>query len=114
APPPLQSGSRHYHRSKKRCSVQFHVLVVHFQSLYRPPMPPKSEHGKICYIEIPATDVQRSADFYSRVFGWRIRQRGDGATAFDDTTGQVSGAWRLGRPPTTSLGLLIYINVDSV
>ncbi|HMF63667.1 MAG TPA: VOC family protein [Edaphobacter sp.] len=71
-------------------------------------------HGKICYIEMPATDIARSAEFYSQVFGWKIRTRGDGATAFDDTTGQVSGAWVLGRPPASMPGLLLYIWVDSV
>lgn len=68
-------------------------------------------NGKICYLEIPAVDVSRSAEFYSRVFGWTLRQRGDGATAFDDTTGQVSGAWVTGRPPQ-SPGLMVYIMVD--
>ena len=77
-------------------------------------MPPTLSNGKICYIEIPAVDVQRSADFYSKVFGWQLRQRGDGATAFDDTTGEVSGTWIVGRPPSTTPGLLIYIMVDSV
>ena len=71
-------------------------------------------NGKICYIEIPSSDIARSADFYSRVFGWKIRKRGDGSTAFDDTTGQVSGTWVLGRPPGTTPGLLAYIMVDSV
>ena len=71
-------------------------------------------NGKICYVEMPTTDVNRSADFYSRVFGWHIRRRGDGATAFDDTTGQVSGAWRLDRTASSTPGLLIYIMVDSV
>jgi predicted enzyme related to lactoylglutathione lyase len=71
-------------------------------------------HGKICYLEIPATDVQRSADFYAKVFGWRLRKRGDGATAFDDATGAVSGTWVLGRPPSATPGLLTYIMVDSV
>src|SRR6266480_3772502 len=70
-------------------------------------------NGKICYVEIPATDIARSADFYARVFGWGIRRRGDGATAFDDSTGQVSGTWVLGRPPLTQPGLLLYIMVDS-
>ncbi|HMG03151.1 MAG TPA: VOC family protein [Edaphobacter sp.] len=70
-----------------------------------------SANGKICYVEIPAIDVPRSAEFYSRVFGWTIRQRGDGATAFDDTTGQVSGAWVTGRPPQTP-GLVVYIMVE--
>ena len=34
-------------------------------------MPPTLANGKICYIEIPSTDVARSADFYTRVFGWQ-------------------------------------------
>lgn len=75
---------------------------------------PTLANGKVCYVEIPAVDVRRSADFYEKVFGWRIRQRGDGSIAFDDTAGEVSGTWVLGRTPATSPGLLIYIMVDSV
>jgi uncharacterized protein len=71
-------------------------------------------NGKICYIEIPTTDIARSADFYKRVFGWDIRKRGDGSTAFDDTTGEVSGSWVLGRAPAGAPGLFVYIMVDSV
>jgi uncharacterized protein len=77
-------------------------------------MPPTLANGKICYIEMPALDIARSAEFYRRVFGWKIRKRGDGSTAFDDTTGEVSGTWLLGRPPAAKPGLLFYIMVDSV
>jgi uncharacterized protein len=77
-------------------------------------MAPTLANGKICYIEIPAKDIHRSAGFYQRAFGWHIRKRGDGSTAFDDTTGQVSGTWVLGRSPAAAPGLLIYIMVDSV
>jgi uncharacterized protein len=77
-------------------------------------MPPTSANGKVCYIEIPAVDVQRSAEFYAKLFGWGLRQRGDGHTAFDDTTGQVSGTWVEGRPASAEPGLLFYIMVDSV
>ncbi|MHB8654014.1 MAG: VOC family protein [Terriglobia bacterium] len=77
-------------------------------------MPPTLTNGKICYIEIPAVEIQRSADFYSKVFGWGIRKRGDGHTAFDDTTGEVSGTWVVGRKAWSEPGLLIYIMVDSV
>jgi uncharacterized protein len=77
-------------------------------------MAPTLANGKLCYIEIPAEDIQRSADFYSRIFGWRIRRRGDGQIAFDDTVGEVSGTWVTGRPPLSQPGLLIYIMVDSV
>jgi uncharacterized protein len=77
-------------------------------------MPPTLANGKICYIEMPATDIARSADFYKGVFDWAIRKRGDGSTAFDDTTSEVSGTWVLGRPPAAKPGLLFYIMVDSV
>jgi predicted enzyme related to lactoylglutathione lyase len=75
---------------------------------------PTTGNGKICYVEIPATDVARSASFYERVFGWQLRQRGDGATAFDDGVGEVSGTWVTGRPPSGTPGLLVYVMVDSV
>lgn len=77
-------------------------------------MPPTLKNGKVCYIEMPATDIAGSANFYKRVFGWRIRQRSDGHTAFDDTTGEVSGTWVLGRSPASEPGLLVYVMVDSV
>lgn len=77
-------------------------------------VPDTHSHGKICYIEIPAVDVERSSEFYEKVFGWKLRRRGDGVFAFDDPTGNVSGAWVTGRPPASAPGLLIYIWCDSV
>jgi predicted enzyme related to lactoylglutathione lyase len=77
-------------------------------------MPPTRANGKICYVELPAIDVRQSADFYQKVFGWTIRRRGDGNTAFDDTVGEVSGSWVVGRPPSSQPGVLFYIMVDSV
>ena len=77
-------------------------------------MPPTLANGKICYVEIPALDVSRSSLFYRAVFGWVIRRRGDGSTAFDDAVGEVSGTWVAGRPPSRAAGLLLYIMVDSV
>ena len=77
-------------------------------------MAPKLANGKICYVELPAADISRSADFYRDVFGWNIRTRGDGHTAFDDSVGEVSGSWVVGRRPSTEVGTLVYIMVDSV
>ena len=74
---------------------------------------PTYRTGKICYIEIPATDIERSAEFYRRAFGWHIRKRGDGSTAFDDTVSEVSGTWVRGRPAATQPGLMVYIMVAS-
>ena len=75
---------------------------------------PTFSNGKVCYIEIPALDIRASSDFYKEVFGWNIRQRGDGSVAFDDGVGEVSGTWVLNRKAMTEPGLLIYIMVDSV
>ena len=71
-------------------------------------------NGKICYLEIPAADIEVSANFYAKLFGWKVRVRGDGARAFDDATGTVSGTWVLGRPPHREPGLLTYIMVDNI
>jgi predicted enzyme related to lactoylglutathione lyase len=75
---------------------------------------PALGNGKVCYLEIPALDINCSATFYREVFGWQTRTRGDGNLAFDDGVGEVSGTWVLGRKPMTEVGLLIYIMVDSV
>ena len=75
-------------------------------------MHPTLGNGKICYLGIPTGDIARSAEFYQRVFGWRVRRREDGSAAFDDGVGEVSGTWVLGRAPAADAGLLIYIMVD--
>ena len=75
---------------------------------------PGYKDGKICYIEMAARDILKSSAFYTNVFGWDIRTRGDGSVAFDDTVGQVSGTWRTDRQPTTQTGLLIYIMVADI
>ena len=77
-------------------------------------MPATLRNGKICHIEIPADDLERSARFYEQVFGWQIKRRGDGPISFDDPTEEVSGHWVPGRPPSTEPSLLFYIWVESV
>src|SRR6476646_9373205 len=76
--------------------------------------PPTIANGKICYVEIPSMDPKRSSAFYSTVFAWKIRTRGDGATAFDDGVGEVSGAFVKGRKASAEVGALVYVMVDSV
>ena len=71
-------------------------------------------NGKICYIEIPALDIQQSSKFYQDVFGWNVREDNSGNISFDDTVGQVSGMWVLDREPAIKPGLLISIMVYSV
>src|SRR4051794_35944074 len=67
--------------------------------------------GKICYVELPSPDPVASAGFYRHVFGWEIRSRGDGALAFTDTVGGVSGVFDPDRRPAAEPGLLVYVMV---
>jgi uncharacterized protein len=73
---------------------------------------PTLRNGKLCYVELPATDIEQSANFYTQAFGWKMRTRGDGSRAFDDTTGEVSGSFVTSRPPMREPGLMLYIWVD--
>jgi len=75
---------------------------------------PTFANGKICYIEIPAIDINSSASFYKNVFGWHIRHRDDGSISFDDGVGEVSGTWVIGPKPATEIGIVISIMVDNI
>src|SRR5262245_49254552 len=70
-------------------------------------------HGKICYLEIPASKAEDAAEFYSKIFGWSVRQRGDGNLAFDDA-GSVSGTWVKEEDHTPDERTRVYIMVDSI
>ena len=72
---------------------------------------PTFANGKICYLEIPAINVESSVAFYKDIFGWRIRTRGDGSISFDDAAGQVSGTWVTNKKAISEVGVLIYIMV---
>src|SRR5882762_1568708 len=71
-------------------------------------------HGKICYLEMPAKDARKSADFYSKIFGWKVRTRGDGELAFDDSTENVSGVWIPEESTGGDEAMMTYIMVDSI
>jgi len=70
-------------------------------------------HGKICYLEIPANRAEDSARFYSDIFGWKVRERGDGNLAFDDT-GAVSGTWVRESDRTPDERTRTYIMADNI
>ncbi|HEX4108973.1 MAG TPA: VOC family protein [Solirubrobacteraceae bacterium] len=74
-------------------------------------MPPTLGHGKICYLMLPALDVEHSAAFYERALAWRVRRREDGSVAFDDAVGEVSGRWVTGRSAAADPGMLVYVMV---
>lgn len=75
---------------------------------------PTLGNGKICYVEIPADDIAKSATFYGEVFGWKTRKRADGHLAFDDGINEVSGAWVTGRKKHSEAGFILSIMIDSL
>lgn len=70
-------------------------------------------HGKICYLEIPANRAEDAAAFYSAIFDWQVRPRGDGNLSFDDTGG-VSGTWVKAEDRTPDERTRVYIMVDDI
>ena len=74
---------------------------------------PTYGNGKICYLEIPADDIEVSASFYEKSFGWKIR-RGNDQVSFDDGVGEVSGMWVLDKKTVTEAGIIISIMVDDI
>ena len=78
-----------------------------------PPEDTLMPHGKVSYLEIPANRAEDSARFYSEIFGWKVRERGDGNLAFDDPGG-VSGTWVKEADRTPDERTRIYITVDDI
>jgi predicted enzyme related to lactoylglutathione lyase/uncharacterized glyoxalase superfamily protein PhnB len=69
---------------------------------------------RLCYLQIPAMDVAKSAAFYESVFGWNIRNKGTSHPSFDDATGNISGSWVTDREISRDAGLLPSIWVDNM
>ena len=42
------------------------------------------EHEKIDYVEFPATDLEKTKEFFRRAFGWAFEDFGPAYTAFKD------------------------------
>ena len=76
-----------------------------------PEQRPTYGNGKICYLEIPAIDIETSANFYAQSFGWKIRRSSEGSLAFDDGVGEVSGMWVTDKKPMAEPGIIISIMV---
>jgi len=74
---------------------------------------PFARDGKLSYMQIPALDVERSADFYERVFGWTTRRDGNpDHLSFQDAAGELLGAFVTRRDIAREPGILPYIYVD--
>jgi predicted enzyme related to lactoylglutathione lyase len=71
--------------------------------------PGRLKNGQVCYLQIPALDLMKSAEFYEKVFGWRIERP---HPSFE-SPGLV-GQWVTDRAPAPDAGPLLWINVDRI
>jgi predicted enzyme related to lactoylglutathione lyase len=67
------------------------------------------KHGQLCYLQIPALDPMKSAEFYEKIFGWRIERP---YPSFESPG--LIGQWVTDRLPTTDAGPLLWINAENI
>jgi len=72
-------------------------------SIFRP--------GDVSYLRIAAPDPGRSEDFYSAVFGWKIRKN---SSAFGDATGHIIGHFMADLPVAGEAGVVPYVYVQDI
>ncbi|MFL6143686.1 MAG: VOC family protein [Labedaea sp.] len=66
-------------------------------------------HGQIGYLQLPATDIARSAAFYESVFGWST-DSGHGSF----TAPGMIGQWITDRAPADGVGPVVWICVGDL
>lgn len=71
-------------------------------------------HGRLSYVQIPASDVDESAKFYEKVFDWQVQGGRVDHVSFTDATGDMIGAWITGLVTSQEPGVLPYIYVHGI
>lgn len=73
--------------------------------------------GKIVHIEIPAPDLEKAREFYSKLFGWKVRMMPEMDYADwspeEGEEGAVGGGFSKQAKPSRD-GALLYIGVDDI
>lgn len=73
-----------------------------------------SDDGHICYIEIPAPDVNAAKRFYTTVFGWRMEDSDLGKARYTMfQAGSMMGGLDSSKQPTDR-GVLLYLKVEDI
>ena len=62
--------------------------------------------NQIDYIELPATQIDATKQFYSAVFGWKFEDYGPDYTSFFD--GRIAGGFSTGMPGGRGVLVVIY------
>ena len=61
--------------------------------------------GRIDYVEIPGTDIDKTRAFFEQLFGWEFQEWGPDYFSFND--GRLDGGLRRTEEPAPANGLLL-------
>jgi uncharacterized protein len=67
----------------------------------------------ISHVEIPTTDLDRSKEFYNKVFGWEFKPFGNGYLLFNNRKGITAGL-RLAENIVKGDRTIFHINVNNI
>jgi len=68
--------------------------------------------NKLSYWEIPSTDLAKTSEFLSGLFGWKMEPSGDKYVMFSVEDGMGGGIERTDKEP--GHGISVYIEVDDI
>ena len=69
------------------------------------------KEGSIDYVEIPVTDLDKTRDFFSGLFGWEFQEWGPDYFSFND--GRLDGGLRRAEQAAPASGvLLVFFSYD--
>lgn len=70
------------------------------------------EEGRIDYIEIPVTDLDKSREFFGQLFGWEFQEWGPDYYSFND--GRLDGGLRRSEEPAPASGVLLVFYTEDI
>ena len=68
--------------------------------------------NRIDYVEIPVTDLEKTRDFFSSLFGWSFQAWGDDYMSFSD--GRLDGGFRRSPEPAAATGVLVVFYSENL
>lgn len=68
--------------------------------------------NRIDYVEIPVTDLKKTRDFFTSLFGWSFQEWGDDYMSFSD--GRLEGGFRHSEEPAPSTGVLVIFYSENL
>jgi len=71
-----------------------------------------SAENRIDYVEIPVTDLKRTREFFSSLFGWSFQEWGDDYMSFND--GRLDGGFRRSTEPAPTTGVLLVFYSENL